>query len=240
MAQLLELDAVHARIGEYQILQGVSIAVPEHGVTVLLGRNGAGKTTTLRTVMGYVKAHSGTVRLRDKAISGLRPYQIARLGVSYLPEEGHVFGNLTIQENLWLSAKRDGQQAARIEQAMTVFPALQPAWKRHAATLSGGQKQMLAMASLLVAAQPVLLIDEPSKGLSPTVVDQLVDVLKLLKETATILLVEQNFQLARRVADWFTIIDDGCTRVSGSMAELEANEAWQRQYLGLSSTGGAV
>lgn len=169
MAQLLELDAVHARIGEYQILQGVSLAVPEHGVTVLLGRNGAGKTTTLRTVMGYVKAHSGTVRLRDKAISGLRPYQIARLGVSYLPEEGHVFGNLTIQENLWLSAKRDGQQAARIEQAVTVFPALQPAWKRHAATLSGGQKQMLAMASLLVAAQPVLLIDEPSKGLSPTV-----------------------------------------------------------------------
>jgi branched-chain amino acid transport system ATP-binding protein len=241
MKDLLRLDNIHSNIGQFQILQGVHLSIPERQVTVLLGRNGAGKTTTLRTILGYVRAHQGEIQLNDTSLLGLPTFQICRLGVSYLPEEGHVFVNLSIEENLRLADRRkDGKHGERTQQAMDMFPDLRTAWKRPAGTLSGGQKQMLAMACVLVAHQPLLLIDEPSKGLSPAYVAKLAEVLNLLKETTTILLVEQNFHLARQVAERFSILEAGRTVLEGSMAELIAQEDWQQQYLGIDvATGGA-
>jgi branched-chain amino acid transport system ATP-binding protein len=234
MKDLLRLDNVFASIGQFQILQGVSLSVPERQVTVLLGRNGAGKTTTLRTIMGFVRAHEGDVLLNGVSLRNLPTYQISRMGISYLPEEGHVFANLSVEENLILADRRkDNQHGRRLEQVLTTFPDLKSAWKRPAGTLSGGQKQMLAMASVLMAEQPLLLIDEPSKGLSPAFVQKLGEVILMLKETTTVLLVEQNFHLAKQVADHFSIIDDGRTVLAGEMSELVQRDDWQRQYLGL-------
>lgn len=234
MKDLLRLDDVFASIGQFQILQGVSLSVPEHQVTVLLGRNGAGKTTTLRTIMGFVRAHEGDVLLSGASLRNLPTYQISRMGISYLPEEGHVFANLSVEENLVIADRsKDNRHGLRLEQVLTTFPDLKSAWKRPASTLSGGQKQMLAMASVLMAEQPLLLIDEPSKGLSPAFVQKLCEVILVLKETTTILLVEQNFHLAKQVADHFSIIDDGRTVLAGEMSELVQREDWQRQYLGL-------
>ncbi len=239
MKIVLTLENVHASIGQYQILQGVNLTVPEHQVTVLLGRNGAGKSTTLRTIMGYVKQKTGQIRLNESSLLKLAPFQVSRKGISYLPEEGHIFANLTVQENLRMAMRpHDQGHAERVEKALSIFPDLRSLWKRPGGHLSGGQKQMLAMATLLVANQPLLLIDEPSKGLSPAFVEQLKDVLLELKKSATILLVEQNFSLASRVGDTFTILDDGRTVLNGSMPELVAHEDWQQQYLGVYSTGG--
>lgn len=239
MKAMLELENVYANIGQYQILQGVTLAVPEHQVTVLLGRNGAGKSTTLKTIMGYVKEKTGQIELNGSSIMKLAPYQVSRCGISYLPEEDHIFANLTVQENLRLALRvREKNHTERIEEALDLFPDLRDLWNRPGGHLSGGQKQMLAMASLLVANQPLLLIDEPSKGLSPAFVKQLIEVLLRLKQTATILLVEQNFALASRVGDSFSILDDGRTVVSGKMEELIAHKDWQQQYLGVYVTGG--
>ena len=238
MGTLLELNQVYTNIGDYQILQGVDLTVPEHAVSVLLGRNGAGKSTTLRTVMGYWKARSGSIEFRGHSLLGLPTHRVARLGLGYLPEERQVFANLTVRENLELAGRKDEERRQRTEYALTLFPDLRVAWKRAAGMLSGGQKQMLAMARLIVSAPSMLLSDEPSKGLSPVLVQKLAEVLEVMKKVSTILLVEQNFQLASRVGDYFSIIDDGRTCLSGQMEELAGNSDWQRQYLGLEAVKG--
>lgn len=240
MASLLEVSDLHVNLAGYQILQGVNLSVPEHAVTVLLGRNGAGKTTTMRAIMGYVRATAGEIVWGGQSVKGLKPYQIARRGIGYMPEEGHLFANLTVQENLAMVATKDASQKVRMERALALFPDLRTAWARRAGTLSGGQKQMLGLARLLVAAPALMLIDEPSKGLSPGMVETLAGALSVLREATTILLVEQNFHLARRVADYFSIVDEGRTCLSGAMAQLVERADWQQQYLGLTATRGEV
>jgi branched-chain amino acid transport system ATP-binding protein len=224
---------VSATIGQYRILTGVSFAVPEGSVTALLGRNGAGKTTTLRTLMGFVPLRGGSIQLFGEEAAGLAPHQVARRGVGYVPEDANVFPNLTVAENLRLGLPGRGGQAAEdaLEQAMDLFPDLRQAYRRWAGHLSGGQRQMLAIASVLVARPRLMLIDEPSKGLSPRFVERLGEVIAGLRGRTTVLLVEQNLRLAAQVGDAFVLMDDGRTVAAGPMADLLASSEWQQRYL---------
>ena len=242
-ANLLELTGVHTHIGAYHILHGVDLEVPAGQVTMLLGRNGAGKTTTLRTIMGLWPASAGTVAFEGRAIGGkagqLGTPEIARLGIGYVPESMGIFGDLTVRENLLLAARGartlDDIDTQRLEWLFGLFPALQKFWLHPAGKLSGGQKQMLAIARAMIEEQRLLLIDEPSKGLAPVIVGNLIAALRELKSTrTTVLLVEQNFQVARALGDFVAVMDDGRVVHRGAMAELAESEALQQRLLGLS------
>ena len=239
---LLALEGVHTHIGAYHILHGVDLAVVRGEVTMLLGRNGAGKTTTLRTVMGLWRASAGVVRFDGRPIGGagaqLATPEIARLGIAYVPESMGIFGDLSVKENLLLAARgarrADEIDAARLERIFGFFPALRKFWLHPAGKLSGGQKQMLAVARAIVEPRELLLIDEPSKGLAPAIVDNLVAALRELKaERSTLLLVEQNFPMARALGDRVAVMDGGRVVHAGSMAELAADESLQHRLLGL-------
>jgi branched-chain amino acid transport system ATP-binding protein len=236
---LLELQGVHAHIGAYHILHGVDLAVPEGEVTMLLGRNGAGKTTTLRTVMGLWRVSQGDVRFRGESVKALDTPAIAQRGIAYVPESMGIFSDLTVQENLLLAA-RGARHAAQIDRArldwiFSLFPALQKFWLVAAGKLSGGQKQMLAVARAIVEPRALLLIDEPSKGLAPAIVANLVRAFaELKKQRTTILLVEQNFMMAQALGDRVAVMDDGRVVHAGAMAALAADEALQQRLLGLS------
>src|SRR5450631_1403724 len=203
---LLTLTGVHTHIGAYHILHGVDLSVPAGQVTMLLGRNGAGKTTTLRTIMGLWTATRGEVRFDGQVIggrAGQRPTpDIAQLGIAYVPENMGIFGDLTVRENLLLAARHarslDEMDTARLDWLFGLFPALKKFWLYPAGKLSGGQKQMLAIARAMVEERRLLLIDEPSKGLAPVIVQNLVAALRELKRSqTTVLLVEQNFGVAK-------------------------------------------
>lgn len=235
----LELRGVHTHIGRYHILHGVDLDVPVGQVTMLLGRNGAGKTTTLRTIMGLWRASAGTVHFQGQPIHTLGTPQVAQLGIGYVPEGMGIFGDLTVQENMLLAA-RSARRAAeidtqRLEWIFGFFPALETFWQQPAGKLSGGQKQMLAVARAVIEPRELLLIDEPSKGLAPAIVANLVAALRELKATqTTVLLVEQNFAMARALGDTVAVMDDGRVVHAGRMAELAGNEAMQQRLLGLS------
>ncbi len=238
-APLLKLDGVHSHIGAYHILHGVDLAVPEGEVTMLLGRNGAGKTTTLRTIMGLVRTTRGSVSFGAQNLSAMATPDIAREGIAYVPETMGIFSDLTVQENLVLaarSARHAGElDTQRLEWIFGLFPALKKFWLYPAGKLSGGQKQMLAVARAIVEPRKLILIDEPSKGLAPAIVANLIAALKELKAARTsILLVEQNFQMARALGDSVAVMDDGRVVHRGAMAELAENEALQQRLLGLS------
>lgn len=238
MTPLLQLHDVYANIGQFQILQGVSFSVAPNQITVLLGRNGAGKTTTLRSIMNYCKAHAGQVLFEGQDIRKLKTHRMRSLGIGYMPEERLIFPNLTVKENLQMSAKgRKREQEERIQEVLNWFPELSNALTRYAGTLSGGQRQMLGMASLMMSRHKLLLIDEPSKGLSPLLVERLGQILLELKREHTILLVEQNFHLASLVGDRFVILDDGRSVQDGEMEELRRDTELQTTYLGISSRG---
>ena len=234
---LLNLESVQTDIGQFHILQDVSLSVPEGGVTVLLGRNGAGKTTTLKTIMGLAPAKSGSVTFRGRDISRLAPHQIARLGLGYVPEDRGVFAQLTVEENLRVAARgRDlRRKDRRLDQAFELFPDLRSAWKRRAGNLSGGQQQMLSVARGLINENALLLIDEPSKGLAPVVVEHLAAALRQIAQQATVLLVEQNFALAAAIGDHYFIIDDGRTVRQGEMTDLIKDADLKQKYLGVAS-----
>ena len=256
---LLSLRGVHTHIGSYHILHGVDFDVPAGQVTMLLGRNGAGKTTTLRTIMGLWSASQGTIRFDGQRIGGpgsatgtapgpaiaAVPTRspatpaIAQLGIAYVPENMGIFGDLTVRENMLLaarSARTAGElDSARLEWLFGLFPALKKFWLYPAGKLSGGQKQMLAIARAMVEPRRLLLIDEPSKGLAPAIVQNLIAALRELKSTATtVLLVEQNFAVASALGDSVAVMDDGRVVHRGSMAELAADEPLQQRLLGLS------
>ncbi len=242
-APLLQLRGVHTHIGAYHILHGVDLDVPAGQVTMLLGRNGAGKTTLLRTIMGLWAASQGAVHFDGAAIGGKAGQRstpdIARLGVAYVPENMGIFGDLTVRENLLLAARQartaEQMDAQRLEWLFGLFPALQKFWLYPAGKLSGGQKQMLAIARAMVEPQRLLLIDEPSKGLAPAIVQNLITALRELKKTqTTVLLVEQNFSVARALGDHVAVMDDGRVVHSGAMADLAGDEALQQRLLGLS------
>ncbi|WP_313065029.1 ABC transporter ATP-binding protein [Achromobacter animicus] len=240
---LLELKDVHTHIGAYHILHGVNLSVPTSAVTMLLGRNGAGKTTTLRTIMGLWRASQGQVCLDAKPIGGpgtrTSPPDMARMGMAYVPENMGIFGDLSVKENILLAARlaRNAAQldTARLEWIFGFFPALKKFWLHPAGKLSGGQKQMLAMARAIIEPRRLLLVDEPSKGLAPAIIQNMIDAFIELKQSSTtILLVEQNFNFARRVGDYAAIMDNGQVVHAGAMADLAADEALQTRLLGLS------
>ncbi len=249
---LLRLTGVHTHIGAYHILHGVDFDVPAGEVTMLLGRNGAGKTTTLRTIMGLWAASQGSVVFdgqqiggpasegdRGAAASQLRTPEIAAQGIAYVPENMGIFSDLSVAENMLLAARKARTLAqldsARLEWLFGLFPALKKFWLYPAGKLSGGQKQMLAIARAIVEPRRLLLIDEPSKGLAPAIVQNLIAALRELKRTATtVLLVEQNFQMAKALGDRVAVMDDGRVVHRGAMAELAADEALQHRLLGLS------
>jgi len=237
---LLKLEGVYTNIGRYRILHGVDLAVREGRVTALLGRNGAGKTTTLRTIMGLWKARLGKIVFAGQAIAALETPQIARLGIAYVPENMGIFGKLTVRENMLLATGRPGFAQAYLDRVLESFPALKVKWEQPAGSLSGGQKQMLAIARAMIEPRRLLLIDEPTKGLSPAMVDQLVGaLLRLKREHTTVLLVEQNFRVAEAVADDVAVMDEGRTTHSSDMAALAANHALQHRLLGLSMADSA-
>jgi branched-chain amino acid transport system ATP-binding protein len=233
-SSLLEVEDLHTYIGQHHILQGVSLRIRPDAVTVLLGRNGAGKTTTMRTIMGVLHPSRGAVRFDGRPIHHLPPYEIARLGIGYVPEGQGIFGTLSVEENLRVATlAEDGESGRRLKRVLDLFPDLDRFRHARAATLSGGQKQMLSIARAFVNPNRLLLIDEPSKGLAPIIVLHLIDALRAMKRQATVLLVEQNFAMASALGDDFYLIDDGRTVRHGSMASLAADHELKRKYLGI-------
>jgi branched-chain amino acid transport system ATP-binding protein len=232
---LLRLDAVETHIGPYHILHGVDLVVPRGGLTMLIGRNGAGKTTTLRTIMGLWRASSGTVVFDGTTISGQETPDIARAGIAYVPETMAVFSELTVKENLILAAREGDMDPARLRWIFGLFPALERFWSLAAGVLSGGQKQMLCIARAIIEPRRLILIDEPTKGLAPSMIVNMVAAFRELKATdTTILLVEQNFMVAKTLGDTVAVMDDGRVVHSGLMAELAEDRDLQHRFLGLS------
>lgn len=239
MSALLTLRGVHTHIGAYHILHGVDLEVPAGQVTMLLGRNGAGKTTTLRTIMGLWPASQGELHFRGQSLRGQATPDIAQRGIAYVPESMGIFTDLTVQENMLLAARNaryaDEMDADRLAWIFGLFPALKTFWLYPAGKLSGGQKQMLAVGRAIVEPRELILIDEPSKGLAPAIVRNLISALRELKgQRTTILLVEQNFMMARALGDTVAVMDDGRVVHRGAMAELAEDEALQHRLLGLS------
>ena len=236
---LLELQGVHTHIGAYHILHGVDLQVPRGQLTMLLGRNGAGKTTTLRTVMALWQASQGRISFNGQDITKKHTPQIAHLGIAYVPENMGIFADLTVKENMVLAA-RSASSAAQIDQErlqwiFKLFPAVEKFWNHPAGKLSGGQKQMLAVSRAIVEPRELLIVDEPSKGLAPSIINNMISAFQQLKASGvTILLVEQNINFAKRLGDTVAVMDDGRVVHAGTMAELAADEALQQRLLGLS------
>lgn len=234
MSDILRLDDVHTDIGQYHILHGVSLNVPEGGVHVLLGRNGAGKTTTLRTIMGLWRARKGAIVFRHHDITALQTPDIARLGIAYVPENMGIFGGLTVEENMRLATATGSFDEPRLRRIFELFPAIERFWKTQAYALSGGQKQMLAISRAIIERRELILIDEPTKGLAPAIIRNMISAFQEIAKETTILLVEQNFLFARSLGETVAVIDDGRIIHHGGMAELAADEALQTRLLSLS------
>lgn len=233
MSGLLTLQNISTFIGDYHILQGVSLSVNEGSVSALLGRNGAGKTTTLRSIMGLNKP-LGEVLFDGRNISGMSATAIARLGIGYVPESMGLFSGLTVAENLRLAARTKAATRSRLEQIYALFPALLKLSNRSAGLLSGGQKQMLSIAKAMVEPKRLILVDEPTKGLAPSVVADLAGAFReLVAQGTTILLVEQNFSFATSLAEDATVIESGRTSWQGKMADIARDEDLKRQLLGV-------
>ena len=226
---LIGVRDLHVYLGESHVLQGVSFEVPEGGVTALLGRNGVGKTTTLRAMMGLVPRR-GAVTLAGEELTRLRTHQIVRRGIGYVPEDRDVFAGLTVEENLRL-AERSG--SARYELVYELFPELKARGAQKAGTLSGGQQQMVAIARALLNDNPVLLVDEPTKGLAPLLVTEVAAALERAAELATVLLVEQNLAVVARVARQIVVLDGGRVVHAGPAKELLENPERVRELLGV-------
>ncbi len=235
---LLALQDVHTHIGAYHILHGVDLLVPRGQLTMLLGRNGAGKTTTLRTIMGLWHASQGSVRFGQKPITALTTPEIAALGIAYVPENMGIFSDLTVKENMLLAARQARRAShmdeARLKWIFTLFPAVEKFWNHPAGKLSGGQKQMLAVARAIVEPRELLIVDEPSKGLAPAIINNMIDAFAQLKATGTsILLVEQNISFAKRLGDSVAVMDNGRVVHAGTMQALAEDEDLQHRLLGL-------
>ena len=245
---LLSLSGVHTHIGAYHILHGVDFDVPAGQVTMLLGRNGAGKTTTLRTIMGLWSASQGRIAFDGRRIGGPaeaggkadspRTPEIAQLGIAYVPENMGIFADLSVKENMLLAARRAthaGQiDDTRLKWIFSLFPAVEKFWNHPAGKLSGGQKQMLAVARAIVEPRELLIIDEPSKGLAPAIINNMIDAFAQLKASGvTLLLVEQNINFAKRLGDTVAVMDNGVVVHAGSMQALADDEALQQSLLGL-------
>ena len=235
---LLTLNGIHTHIGAYHILHGVDLQVPKGQLTMLLGRNGAGKTTTLRTIMGLWHASKGKITFAQRDITALTTPDVAALNIAYVPENMGIFVDLTVKENMLLAArnvKRANQMdEVRLKWIFSLFPAVEKFWNHPAGKLSGGQKQMLAVARAIVEPRELLIVDEPSKGLAPAIINNMIDAFSQLKASGTtILLVEQNINFAKRLGDSVAVMDNGRVVHAGSMQALADDEALQHSLLGL-------
>ena len=229
---MLEIENINAYYGDSHILHGVSLSVGEGEIVCLLGRNGAGKTTTILTVMGYLQPRPGRIRYRDRDISGLPPYEVARLGFGFVPQERGIFPSLTVRENLTVFARSGGKGFWTLQRIFDLFPVLRARERNLGFQLSGGEQQMLSIARALMLNPAMLLLDEPSEGLAPMIVQQIIEVLARLKqEGLAILLVEQSLRTAFAVGDRHHVLNKGEICFSGSAAELENNEFVLRNYL---------
>jgi len=231
---LLSLSGVNTHIGQYHILQGVDFSVPANTLTMLLGRNGAGKTTCLRTIMGLWRASAGHIRYDGREITTTATPDLARMGIAYVPENMGIFAGLTVRENLLLAARAGDPDEKRLERIFGLFPAMKKFWHTHAGNLSGGQKQMLAISRAIVEPRKLLLIDEPTKGLAPSIIAAMIEAFRELKRDTTLLVVEQNFHFARSLGDAVAVMDSGRIVHTGTMAALAADEGLQQRLLGLS------
>jgi branched-chain amino acid transport system ATP-binding protein len=235
---LLELKEVHTHIGAYHILHGVNLQIPRGELTLLLGRNGAGKTTTLRTIMGLWQASKGEIHFSGRNITHMHTPDIASLNIAYVPENMGIFADLTVEENMLLAARKASRASQMDNDRLTwiyaMFPAVEKFWHHPAGKLSGGQKQMLAVARAMVEPRDLLIVDEPSKGLAPAIVQNMIDAFQKMKASGvTILLVEQNIHFAQQLGDSVAVMDNGRVIHAGTMAALSADPALQQSLLGL-------
>ncbi len=230
---MLRVEAIHTYYGLSHILRGVSLSVGQGEVVCLLGRNGAGKSTTMRSIMGLTPPKRGTIVFRESPLAGRKPFQIARLGIGFVPDDRVVFGDLTVEENLEISERHpDGRSQWDRQTVYELFPALKPIATRKAGYLSGGERQMLTIARALVTNPRLLLLDEPTEGLAPLIVQMLEERIGELKARGlTVLLAEQNQQVALRLSDRGYIIDNGTIRYDGTIDELRENENVRKKYL---------
>ncbi|MBC8793394.1 MAG: ABC transporter ATP-binding protein [Tagaea sp. CACIAM 22H2] len=231
---MLRVDGLHTYYGRAHILADVSLDAAKGEIVVLLGRNGAGKSTTLKSIMGLVPAAQGAIRFLDRDIAGAPPHEIARLGLGYVPEDRRIFTELTVMENLEVGRQpaRDDAPVWTIEKLFAIFPNLAEMRNRPGGKMSGGEQQMLTIARTLMGNPRAILLDEPSEGLAPVIVEQMARTIKALKaEGLTVVLSEQNLHFATMVADRAYIVEKGRIRYSGTMAALAADEAIRLQYL---------
>ncbi|WP_430505835.1 ABC transporter ATP-binding protein [Haloparvum sp. PAK95] len=228
---LLSIEDVHAYYGESHVLQGVSLDVDEGEVVALIGRNGVGKTTTIRSILGLTPPREGTVRIHGEDVTGEETHEIARRGVGWVPEERRLFSHLTVDENVRIATPEPDMVEAAYETAYSTFPELKSHREKDAGDLSGGQQQMVAIARGLVGDNDLLLVDEPSEGLAPQIVESVAEALRSVSTETTILLVEQNFPLAMDLADRYYLIDHGTVVDSGDTEGVTQEDETIRRYL---------
>ena len=232
MSNILEVQNIHTFIGQYHILQGVDLIVPRGSITALLGRNGAGKTTTLKSILGLTPVREGKVIFDDREVQGMAPYDVAALGLGYVPEHRAIFRDLSVEENLKIAERTKGEYLQKKDFIFGLFPDLKKFLAIRGTSLSGGQQQMLAIARALVTDNKLLLIDEPSEGLAPVIIENMISVIQELAKETTVVLVEQNFLVASKLADYYVIIEEGKSVKKGTMAELVEDKATIHKYLG--------
>ena len=232
MDYILDVQDIHTFIGQYHILQGVSVQAPKGSITALLGRNGAGKTTTLKSILGLTPPRQGRVKFEDREIQGMRSFDIASLGIGFVPEHRAIFRDLSVEENLKIAERKKGDYARKQEFIFSLFPDLKRLINLPGTNLSGGQQQMLAIARALVPDNHLLLIDEPSEGLAPVLIEQLMEAIKQLAADSSIILVEQNFLVASKLAEYYVIIEEGRSVKQGKMKDLAEDKATIHRYLG--------
>ena len=232
MDNILDVQDIHTFIGQYHILQGVSVQAPKGSITALLGRNGAGKTTTLKSILGLTPPRQGKVVFEGKEIQGMRSFDIASLGIGFVPEHRAIFRDLSVEENLKIAERQKGEYARKQEFIFSLFPDLNRLISLPGTNLSGGQQQMLAIARALVPDNHLLLIDEPSEGLAPVLIEQLMKAIKQLSAEASVILVEQNFLVASKLAEHYVIIEEGRSVKHGKMKDLVNDKATIHRYLG--------
>jgi branched-chain amino acid transport system ATP-binding protein len=229
---LLEVRDIHTYIGQFHILQGVTVNVPKGNIVALLGRNGAGKTTTLKTILGLTPPSRGKIIHDGQEIQGQRSFDIASMGIGFVPEHRAIFRDLSVLENLRIAERNKGDLARKEEFIFSLFPDLKRLIKLPGTNLSGGQQQMLAVARALVPDNKLLLIDEPSEGLAPVIIEQMMEAIRQLSAETTVLLVEQNFVVAGQLAESYVIIEEGQSVQSGKMADLVHDQESIHRYLG--------
>ena len=232
MDYILDIQDIHTFIGQYHILQGVNVRVLKGSITALMGRNGAGKTTTLKSILGLTPPRLGKVIFEGREIQHMRSFDIASLGIGFVPEHRAIFRDLSVEENLKIAERKRGDFISKQDFIFTLFPDLKRLINLSGKNLSGGQQQMLAIARALVADNRLLLIDEPSEGLAPVLIEQLMKAIRQLSAESTVVLVEQNFLVASQLAEYYIIIEEGRSVKEGKVQDLVNDKATIHRYLG--------